>query len=121
MITLCGTYHYVVFIESRAFTRRLQELAGAAADGVLRQIQADLLEFPLRGRMVPGLGGIRKGRCANPGRGKGKRGGYRYFYLYLERRDHVHLLYLIDKGEQEDLTSAERAILRRLVAEIEGS
>jgi hypothetical protein len=65
------------------------------------------------------IGGIRKGRCANPGRGKGKRGGYRYLYLFLARQDHVHLLFLLDKDEQEDLTSAERAILRRLVAQIE--
>jgi hypothetical protein len=78
-----------------------------------------LLGSPSRGRMVSGLGGIRKGRCANPGRGKGKRGGYRYLYLFLARQDHVHLLFLLDKDEQEDLNSAERAILRRLVAEIE--
>ncbi len=109
----------MVFIESKWFTKRLLELAGDQADEVLRAIQTDLLGSPSRGRVVPGLGGIRKERCANPGRGKGKRGGYRYLYLSLARRDHVHLLFLLDKNEQEDLTSAERAILRRLVAEIE--
>ena len=109
----------MVFIESKWFTRRLLELAGDKADDVLRAIQTDLLGSPSRGRMVSGLGGIRKGRCANPGRGKGKRGGYRYLYLFLARQDHVHLLFLLDKDEQEDLTSAERAILRRLVAGIE--
>jgi len=35
----------------------------------------------------------------NPARGKGKRGGYRYLHLYLERRAHIHLLFLLDKGE----------------------
>jgi hypothetical protein len=63
----------VVFIESRWFTRRLQALARGAADDVLREIQNDLLSDPERGRLVPGLGGIRKARSANPGRGKGKR------------------------------------------------
>jgi hypothetical protein len=67
----------VVFIESRAFTRRLTELAGDSADDVLRQIECDLLEHPERGRIVKGLGGIRKGRVANPARRKGKRGGFR--------------------------------------------
>ena len=109
----------MVFVESEWFTRRLLELAGDQADDVLRAIQTDLLGSPFRGRLVQGLGGIRKGRCANPGRGKGKRGGYRYLYLFLARRDRVHLLFLLDKGEQEDLTSEERVILRRLVAEIE--
>ncbi len=108
----------MVFVESRAFSRRLHELAGGRADDVLRTIQEALLDSPERGRVVPGLGGIRKARCANIGRGKGERGGFRYFYLLLERRNHIHLLFLFDKDEQEDLTSAERAALRRLVAEI---
>jgi hypothetical protein len=33
--------------------------------------------------MVPGLGGVRKVRI--PGRSKGKRGGFRCLYLYLEK------------------------------------
>jgi mRNA-degrading endonuclease RelE of RelBE toxin-antitoxin system len=76
----------VEFIESQPFTRRLHRLAGDGADKVLRAIQRDLDRNPVRGAMVPGLGGVRKARSANPGRGKGKRGGYRYLYLYLERR-----------------------------------
>jgi hypothetical protein len=109
----------VVFIESEWFTRRLRELAGEKAEDVLRAIQTDLLYLPSRGKVVPGLGGIRKGRCANPGRAKGKRSGYRYLYLFLVRKDRIHLLFLLDKDEQEDLTSAERSVLRRLKEEIE--
>ena len=67
---------------------------------------------------MQGLGGIRKARVANPGRGKGKRGGLRYLYLYLENRRHIHLLYLLDKGEQEDLTAEERKALRGMVEEL---
>jgi hypothetical protein len=109
----------VVFIESRSFTRRLLELAGDKSDAVLGNIQSDLLQSPLRGRVVTGLAGIRKGRAQNPGHGKGKRGGYRYLYLFLPRRAHIHLLFLLDKGEQEDLSPKERVILRQLVADIE--
>jgi len=108
----------VVFIESRPFVRRLRELAGDSADEVLRSIQNDLLRNPDRGEVVKGLGGLRKVRAANPGRGKGKRGGYRYFYLYLEHRGHIHLLLLLDKNEQEDLTATQRVSLREIVAEI---
>ncbi len=68
--------------------------------------------------MVTGLGGIRKARTTNPGRGKGKRGGFRYLYLYLEHRSHVHLLFLLDKNEQDDLNPVERNQLRSLVARI---
>ena len=106
------------FIESRAFTRRLHQLAGENADGVLRMIQEELSAQPDRGAVVPGLGGIRKARAANPGRGKGKRGGFRYLYLYLEVRRHIHLLYLLDKNEQEDVSENQRRQMREWAAEI---
>jgi hypothetical protein len=108
----------VVYIESSAFTRRLHQLAGASALDLLRAIQDDLLKNPARGNLVQGLGGIRKERCSNPARTKGKRGGYRYLFLYLEHRNHIHLLYLLDKDEQEDLSNDERKLLRALAIKI---
>ncbi len=113
-------YPYVVFIESQAFTRRLHQLAKETSNSVLTNIQGALLDDPARGDIVKGLGGIRKARVSNPGRGKGKRGGFRYMYLYLERRKHIHLLFLFDKDEQEDLTAAQRAFLKQLVDRIKG-
>ena len=101
----------MVFIESQPFTRRLHQLAGASADEVLRRIQ-------VIGDVAQGLGGIRKARTSNPTRGKGKRGGYRYRHLYLKHRDHIHLLFLLDKDEQEDLTIEQRRNLRLTVAEL---
>ena len=85
---------------------------------VLSVIQEDLLKNPNRGDLVQGLGGIRKARVGNPLRGKGKRGGFRYLFLYLENRSHIHLLYLLDKDEQEDLSNEERKALRALVGQI---
>ena len=40
----------------------------------------------------PGLGGVHKARIANPGCGNGKRGGYRYLYLYFQDARCIHLL-----------------------------
>jgi hypothetical protein len=57
-------------------------------------------------------------RYKNPTRGKGKRSGYRHMHLYLKHRDHIHLLFLLDKGEQEDLTTEQRRNLRLIVAEL---
>jgi hypothetical protein len=105
-------------IESKAFTRRLHDLAGGIADEVLRHIQEDLLKNPETGDVVQGLGGIRKARASNPTRGKGKRGGYRYLHVYLQHRNHIHLLILLDKDEQEDLNTEQRKILRLMVAEL---
>ena len=101
-----------------AFTRRLHQLAGASADEVLRRIQEDLLSNPEKGDVAQGLGGIRKVRTSNPTRGKGKRGGYRYMHLYLKHREHLHLLFPLDKNEQEDLTTEQRRNLRLMVSEL---
>jgi hypothetical protein len=111
-------YPIVVFIESRVFTRLLHDLAKWRAPEVLSAIQSDLLRNPEAGRMVQGLGGIRKARAADPGRGKGKRGGFRYLYLDVPARAHIHLLYLFGKDEQEDLDLADRTVLRKLAEQI---
>ncbi len=52
--------------------------------------------------------------------GKGKRGGLRYLYLYVVRKEHIHLLNLFDKNEQEDLNTEQRDDLRRFVAWLKG-
>jgi hypothetical protein len=39
-------------------------------------------------------------------------------HLYLKHRDHLHLLFLLDKDEQEDLTIEQRRNLRLMVAEL---
>jgi hypothetical protein len=75
---------------------------------VLRAIQTELVKKPDRGAMVPGLGGVRKARLANPTRDKGECGGFRYLYLYLETKQHIHLLVLLDKNEQEDASEEQR-------------
>ena len=107
----------MVFIESRVFSRRLLALGKDGSAEVLSAIQSDLLDNPERGRIVQGLGGIRKARAADPHRGKGKRGGIRYLYLYFVSDQEIYLLYLFDKNEREDLSPDERKLLRELAAE----
>lgn len=107
----------MVFIESRVFRRRLLARGKEGSAEVLSAIQSDLLGNPERGRVVKGLGGIRKARAADPGRGKGKRGGFRYLYLYFVSDQEIYLLYLFDKDEQEELTPEQRKLLRDLAVE----
>jgi hypothetical protein len=99
------------------FSRRLLALGKEGSAEVLSAIQSDLLGNPERGRVVQGLGGIRKARTADPGRGKGKRGGFRYLYLYFVSDQEISLLYLFDKDEQEDLSPEQRKLLRNLASE----
>ena len=108
----------VTFIESVDFTRDLHRLAGAAADSVRNAIQKDLRANPARGDIVQGFGGVRKARVADPGRLKGKRGGFRYLFLYVEVRGMIHLLYLFGKNEQDDLSADDRRLLMTLAIEV---
>jgi hypothetical protein len=59
---------------------------------------------------MEGTGGCRKLRFA--GKGKGKRGGFRTVHYYAGDDVPVLLLALIDKGEDENLSKAERNELR---------
>jgi len=106
------------FIEFPAFTSRLAALAKESAEDVLLRIQNDLLGNPLRGSMVQGTAGVRKARATDPSRGKGKRGGFRYLYYYIERDGQIFLLMIFNKNEQADLTSDQKKMLATLVREL---
>ena len=108
----------MVFIESRAFTRKLLQLAGGGADVAPRSGFRSSSPWIALNTSVPGLGGVRKARLANPRRGKGKRGGYRHLYPYLERKQHVHPLILLDKNEQEDASEEQCKQMREWAAQI---
>jgi hypothetical protein len=100
------------FIQSRRFTSRLDDLARQYADEVLSEIENDLLKNPEAGAIVPGTGGLRKARAADPSRNKGKRGGFRYMYFYVGQDGQIFLLLIYNKDEQDDLTNEQKKWLR---------
>jgi hypothetical protein len=106
------------FIEFAAFTSRLAALARDNAEDVLLGIQNDLLQNPLRGSIVQGTAGVRKARASDPSRGKGKRGGLRYLYYYIERDREIYLLMIFNKSEQDELTGDQKKILASVVREL---
>ena len=89
------------FIELPVFMRQLEALASFET---LYTIQADLLADPERWPVIKGTGGARKGRVAAPKGSRGKSGGFRYIYLYLENRGRIFLLVLFSKKEQANLS-----------------
>jgi hypothetical protein len=66
---------------------------------------------------MPGCGGLRKMRFADPRRRKGERGGVRVIYLHVPQADWIFLLDLYGKDEKDDLSAAEKKVLRQLAAE----
>jgi hypothetical protein len=68
------------FIEAPAFTRYVAQYLD---DDEYRLLQNRLAINPDLGDVMPGTGGFRKLRWADPRRGKGRRGGLRIIYYYF--------------------------------------
>lgn len=86
----------------------------------LRALEILIMGAPQGGAVVQGTRGVRKGRFAVPGSGKGKSGSCRVFYLYCPEYGTVLLLAIIAKGERENLDKATRNELGKLVERLEG-
>ncbi len=67
---------------------------------------------------MEGTAGVRKARAADPARGKGKRGGFRYLYYYIEQDGQIYLLMIFSKDEQDDLTKDQKKTLAKLIQEL---
>jgi len=68
----------------------------------------------------PGMGGLRKVRIPDPGRGKGKRGGARVHYLWLSHVERIYLLFVYSKDEVDALSNEQRKALKSVVEAIKG-
>jgi hypothetical protein len=99
------------FIETAAFTEWIKEYL---SDDALSSLQRELLNDPDAGSVMPGCGGLRKLRVADPRRAKGKRGGARVIYLHVAEADIIFLMDIYGKGEQEDLTADQKKVLKGL-------
>ena len=90
-------------LETSVFSRQ----ADAHLSLADREDLIGVLSFePAAGVIVPGLGGIRKLRFAPSGRGK--RGGYRVIYYWLDDDAPVLALLLYGKNEQANPTPQQR-------------
>jgi hypothetical protein len=68
---------------------------------------------PLAGAVVPGTGGVRKLRWGL--RGRGKRGGARIIYYFLNESVPLVLISGYAKNEKATLTADDKALMKRLV------
>lgn len=100
-----------VFVESTEFTEWVSEFL---PDEVYAQLQQELMDNPQKGTLIPGCGGLRKIRSADPKRGKGKRGGARVIYLYVADVKKFFLLDIYDKNEKINLSTSEKSELKSL-------
>lgn len=84
-------------------------------DEAYRLLQCELMENPTAGAVIEGTGGLRKLRQTDPRRGKGKRGGLRVIYYWFLGVDQFWLFTVYDKDQADDLTPAQRKVLKQLL------
>jgi len=107
------TYSYfMVIIETPIF---IKQLLSTLSDDEYRLFQANLLERPDAGKIIPGGGGLRKVRWALPGRGKS--GGVRVIYYWFTALETILLLFMYPKNVQGNLTQNQLKQLKRIIEE----
>jgi hypothetical protein len=103
-------------VETPTFLRRAEKLLSEDEHAALIAYLAD---NPLAGDVIVGTGGVRKVRFG--GRGKGKRGGVRVIYYFVDEGLPLYALLLYGKDEQDDLTAEQRRSVRMFAESIKAT
>lgn len=98
------------FIETSYYTKYITSLL---SDEEYKELQNHLVEHPKSGKVIKGSGGLRKLRwdCKN----KGKSGGIRNIYYYIENENTIYMIYVYEKSKKDDLSKKELDILKQLI------
>jgi len=91
---------------------------GLLTDEDMQVIEDELNDDPRKGGVIQGTGGVRKMRIALSGRGKS--GGGRVLYLYVEIKGRIYLIALYAKNRQSDISSTQKKEIRALVEILKG-
>ena len=103
-------------IETPTFTRQADKLF---SEDEKRELIDVLAENPLAGDEIPSTGGVRKLRFAASGRGK--RGGARVIYYYLDRAMPVYALLVYTKAAKIDMTPEEKRTVSAIAAALKAT
>lgn len=96
-----------IFVESTIFEKYR---ALYLTDEEYTLFQAELMADPKKGDVIQGTGGLRKIRVA--GKDRGKRGGSRVIYYFLDNLKRFYLLTIYSKNEMSDLSAEQKKQLK---------
>ena len=102
--------------EAPIFSRQTEKLF---SEDEKRELIDFLAENPLAGDEIPGTGGVRKVRFAASGRGK--RGGARVIYYYLDDTMPLYALLTYAKNAKDDMTPDEKRAVSALVTALKAT
>ena len=105
----------VDLVELKPVTRRVTALM---SDRDWAAFSLRLALDPTAGDLIPGTGGWRKVRLADPASNKGKSGGFRVItFFHAPHRVYVGAIY--PKGVQTKLTPAQKAQLKKITESLD--
>lgn len=104
------------FVETRQFTADWNDLD--LDDDEFTSLQIGIISNPRGGALIEGTGGLRKLRFAPRKWHTGKRGALRICYAYFEDHAVVFLIRAYGKTVKDDLTGAEKKVIRQLLERI---
>jgi hypothetical protein len=118
---LTNITHWVTIVcanrrRNPTFTRQAEKLF---SEEEKLELISFLAEQPLAGELIPDTGGVRKVRFAASG--KGKRGGARVIYYFLDDSTPLYALLVYPKNEKANLTEAEKQAASALVEAIKAA
>jgi len=102
----------LIFIETPEFVRKYDRIASQEE---MINLQRELIANPMKGSLVQGTGGARKIRMRMQGRGKS--GGARIIYYFVDLRGEIWLLDVYLKSDKDNLTSSEKQKLYAFIKE----
>lgn len=98
-------------IETTEFIKQVKHfMDDEVKDGFINFIAKN----PLAGELISGTGGARKIRWQVEAH-KGKRGGARVIYYYHDQNMPIFLFTAYKKNQKEDLSTAEKTTLRKII------
>lgn len=103
-------------VETQPFLRRVEKLL---SDEERRELIDYLAFFPEAGDVIPDTSGVRKMRFA--AMGKGKSGGVRVIYYFLDEDTPLFALLIYGKGEQDNLTPDQKKVVRAFAEAIKAA
>jgi len=106
------------FVYAKRFSKKWEDMG--LTDKDLIPLEKYLSENPDAGDVIQGTGGLRKLRWAIPANKKGKSGGIRILYLNIIIHTKIYMLDLFPKSEKENLTDAEKNVLKKLTTKLKG-
>jgi hypothetical protein len=103
----------LTFVHFNHFTREWKRIG--LTDEDLRALEIGIMAGPAKSPIIPGTGGLRKIRFSSKQWNRGKSGGVRIGYCYIEEVSVVGLIVVFPKSGKANLTMAERREIKELL------